>query len=134
VKIAWIVFAALAIVFHLGAFSMESLLFTNDAVQARFNPTGDPLGEPLRLFAFNQGFYNLFLALGCLAGLVLHRTHRAVGHTLAAFTCLCMFGAGVVLVISAPHLARAGLAQALPPLGSLIAGHLLRQREAAAAE
>jgi len=73
--------------------------------------------DATRLFAFNQGFYNLFLALGTVTGLALVLAgHPRVGLTLVAWNCLSMLGAAVVLAVSAPHLRRGAVIQGAAPL------------------
>ena len=62
--------ALLAGVVHVLIFCMESLWWTSPKVRARFRQTPEQ-AEATRLFAFNQGFYNLFLAVGTFAGLAL---------------------------------------------------------------
>ena len=43
--------------------------------------------------AYNQGFYNLFLAVGAVTGLVLYGAGReTAGTTAAVFACACMAG------------------------------------------
>jgi len=50
--------------------------------------------EPL---AFNQGFYNLFLAVGALLGVLLVALDAATaGWTLVVFSCASMVGAALV--------------------------------------
>ncbi|HEY6927167.1 MAG TPA: DUF1304 family protein, partial [Steroidobacteraceae bacterium] len=69
-----------------------------------------------RLFAFNQGFYNLFLAVGTFTGLALALMgHRSVGLTLVTWNCLFMVGAALVLAVSAPQMWRAALIQGVAP-------------------
>src|SRR5256885_11019388 len=77
-----LLFALLAGVVHVLIFCMESLWWTSPTVRARFRHTAEQ-AEATRLFAFNQGFYNLFLAVGTIAGLALVLAgHRSFGLTL----------------------------------------------------
>ena len=106
---------------HVLIFCMESLWWTTPGVQKRFRQTPEQ-AQATRLFAFNQGFYNLFLALGVFAGLALVLAgHPTVGKTLATASCLAMLGAAVVLVASAPHMKRGALIQGMAPLIFLVA-------------
>ena len=66
--------------------------------------------------AFNQGFYNLFLALGAGVGLALLSVNSTIAFTLILFSALCMVGAGVVLFFSIRTSRRAAMIQAGPPL------------------
>jgi putative membrane protein len=73
------------------------------------------------LFAFNQGFYNLFLAIGTFAGLGLVLAgHARSGLTLVSWNCLSMVGAAIVLVTSAPQMRRGALIQGAAPLLFLV--------------
>lgn len=105
---------------HVLIFCMESLWWTTPGVQKRFRQTPEQ-AHATRLFAFSQGFYNLFLALGVLAGLALVLAgHPTVGMTLATGSCLSMLGAAVVLVASAPQMKRGALIQGTAPLIFLV--------------
>jgi putative membrane protein len=76
----------------------------------------------VRPMAFNQGFYNLFLAIGIAAGLVLVAGGNAVtGRPVIQFSCACMVGAGIVLVASNRSFAAAAALQAVPPLVAIVA-------------
>ena len=106
----------LAVLVHLLAFAMESLWFRQPAVRRRFGLSA-PDAEVVRPMAFNQGFYNLFLALGAVGGLVAVNTGQTtVGRTLILFACGCMALAGVVLIVTDRRFVVAASAQILPPL------------------
>ena len=116
-----ILFCSLAILAHLGFFILESVRWGQPAVNRMFQVSSDQ-AEANRLFAFNQGFYNLFLAVGLAIGLFLKSVgaHPAAGQTLIVFTCCSMLAAAIVLVISAPRAIWGALLQGLPPLTALI--------------
>ena len=59
---AGLVFAALAALLHVYIFTMESLTWTSPRTRATFGTTAEE-AETTKLLAFNQGFYNLFLAI-----------------------------------------------------------------------
>ena len=59
---AGLVFAALAAALHVYIFVMESLLWTAPRTRAVFGTTPEQ-AEITKPLAFNQGFYNLFLAV-----------------------------------------------------------------------
>jgi putative membrane protein len=107
-------FAALAGALHVVFFLFESVLFTRPDVYERFL-MGAEQAATVRVWAFNQGFYNLFLALGCFVGLGLLASKPRVGWTLVVYTQAFMIGAGLVLALSEPTLAGASLIQAGPP-------------------
>ena len=91
--------AALAGLIHVLFFCMESLWWTKPAVYRRFRST-EAQALVTKSLAFNQGFYNLFLAVGVLGGLVLVATgHGGAGMILAAWSCASMLAAAVVLFI-----------------------------------
>jgi putative membrane protein len=110
VQIAAGVAAALHVVF----FAAESLLWGSPGVTKTFGVRRDDV-ETLRLAMFNQGFYNLFLAVGLIYGVVVDST--AVVGTISSI----MVGAGVVLVASKRSAAVGAVVQAVPPLLVLVA-------------
>ncbi|WUJ73684.1 DUF1304 domain-containing protein [Kribbella soli] len=111
------VFVVIAGVFHLLVFAMESLLFRKPSTYRRFLVKDDTEMAAARPWAFNQGFYNLFLAVGALGGLIWGGDK---GHAIALFACACMAGAGVVLVASDRRMVRAAATQAVPPIVALV--------------
>ena len=100
---------------HVLIFCMESLWWTSPNVRERFRQ-GPEQAHATALFAFNQGFYNLFLAIGTFAGLGLTLMgHPRAGLMLASWNCLSMVGAALVLAVSAPQLRRGALIQGAAP-------------------
>jgi putative membrane protein len=116
------IFVGLAGAFHLAVFAMESLLFRKPSTYRRFLIPNQAEAEVAQPWAFNQGFYNLFLALGAFAGLI---AAGDKGHAIALFSCACMAGAGIVLVASNPRMARSAGLQAGPPIIALVLAALL---------
>lgn len=101
---------------HVLIFCMESLWWTTPQVRGRFRQTPEQ-ADATKLFAFNQGFYNLFLAVGTFAGLALVLMgHPRAGWTLVYWNCLFMLGAAIVLAGSAPRMRRGALIQGAAPL------------------
>ena len=114
--------AAVAALIHVYFFVLESLWFMRPAVWSRFGLDSDADAKITRSFAYNQGFYNLFLAAGIAGGLLLIATGNAVtGRPIVLFSCACMVGAGVVLVTSNRHFAAGAALQAVPPLVVIVA-------------
>ena len=110
------VFAVMAGLIHVGVFITESFLFTHPRFSSLFLTRGEDVAV-VRLWAVDQGWYNLFLAAGALGGVVLvHTWDERAGRTLAMFACGCMVVAGVVLFVSERRLWRGSLGQAVPPL------------------
>jgi len=115
----WLAAIAAGLV-HVVIFCMESLLWTTPQVRARFRQSPEQ-ADATKLFAFNQGFYNLFLALGTLAGLALVLIGSSrVGWPLVYWNCLFMLGAAVVLASSAPAMRRGAVIQGAAPLLFLV--------------
>ncbi|MEG2579017.1 MAG: DUF1304 domain-containing protein, partial [Glutamicibacter sp.] len=76
------IFATAAALLHIYIFSMESITWTTGKTRALFK-TSEAEAEATREMAFNQGFYNLFLAVAALAGVIaLGMGHLAAGATL----------------------------------------------------
>jgi putative membrane protein len=118
-----IVAAALAALVHVFIFLLESVLWTRPTTWKRFGLTSQDEAATIRPMALNQGFYNLFLAIGVIVGFVLlpHPGVHAAGVVLLLFSCASMLAASLVLVISNPKLARAALTQGIFPLIAVIA-------------
>lgn len=110
------IFIGIASLIHVYVFALESLLWGKPKTNGIFGMSAE-LASHNRLFAFNQGFYNLFLALGSAAGIGLDIAgYSTVGISLQAYSGLSMIGAAVVLLYSQPKLVRPALIQGLPPL------------------
>ncbi|GAB1646487.1 DUF1304 domain-containing protein [Krasilnikovia sp. MM14-A1259] len=117
--------ATVAALIHVLFFGLESLWFRHPRVYRRFQINSAEEAAAVRAFAFNQGFYNLFLALGALTGVVLVAGGSAdmntAGHAVLIFACACMVGAGMVLLATSREMIRAVLIQAVPPALALLA-------------
>jgi putative membrane protein len=114
--------AVVAALIHAYFFVLESLWFMRPAVWRRFGMSSDADAEVARSFAYNQGFYNLFLAAGIAIGLVLVGVDQAAaGHAIVLFACGSMVAAGVVLVVHNPRFLRAAAIQAVPPIVAILA-------------
>ena len=122
----WRALAGFGVFFHFVAFVAESLLWMRPEVHGGFGVKTLAEAEALRLLCFNQGFYNLFLALGCAVGIVLAGRGRAFGQGLLALSCLSMGGAGLVLACSAPDKLGAAFLQGGPPLLALAVAYRAR--------
>ncbi|QBF45041.1 DUF1304 domain-containing protein [Janibacter limosus] len=115
--IAGLVFAGLAALLHVFIFYLESMAWTTRA-RAVFGTTAQE-AEATREMAFNQGFYNLFLAITVGLGIVLHAAgQHAVAATLVLTGAGSMVAASLVLLLSSPDKAGAAIKQgALPAVG-----------------
>ncbi len=118
--------AVLAGIIHVLFFCMESLWWTKPAVYRRFRSTPEQ-AQATKALAFNQGFYNVFLAAGSLGGLALMATGRTgTGMTLVTWNCASMLAAAVVLAASSPQMIRGAVIQGLAPLVFLLGVLYLR--------
>lgn len=117
---AGLAFAALAALLHVYIFTMESLTWTSPRTRATFGTTPEE-AETTKLLAFNQGFYNLFLAIVAGIGITeIAMGHRAVGAALVFAGIGPMAAAAVVLVVSAPDKARAAVTQGIFPVIAIV--------------
>ena len=113
---AALVCAALAALLHVYIFVMESWTWTSPRTRAAFGTTAEE-AETTKLLAFNQGFYNLFLAIVSGVGIAaMVMGHKAVGAALVFAGVGSMAAAAVVLLLSARDKARAALTQGAFPV------------------
>ena len=109
---AGLVFAALAALLHVYIFVMESLTWTSPRTRATFGTTAEE-AETTKVLAFNQGFYNLFLAIVTAIGIAaVVLGHTAVGAALVLAGVGSMAAAALVLLASSPDKARAAVTRA----------------------
>jgi putative membrane protein len=113
---AGLFFAGLAALLHVYIWVMESLTWTSARTRATVGTTEDGALATKEL-AFNQGFYNLFLAIITVTGIVIGGTGRyGVGLALIFAGVGSMLAAAVVLLVSSPNKARAAVTQGIFPL------------------
>lgn len=116
------VVAALAALLHVYIFIMESIQWTQPRTWRRFGVADQASADVIRPMAYNQGFYNLFLAIGALIGLALYwaggagTTAEVAGLTLVLFTLGSMLAAALVLVSGGRRYVRPALVQGTLPL------------------
>src|SRR5690348_16997305 len=99
---------------------MESLRWTSARTRATFGTTPET-AETTKELAFNQGFYNLFLAIVTVIGVVAVLVGaEAVGVALVFAGVGSMLAAALVLLLSSPDKARAAVTQGTLPLIGVI--------------
>ncbi len=113
---------ALAGVLHVYIFTLESVSWARPATWKRFGVRSQSEADVLKSMAYNQGWYNLFLAVGTIGGSVLAFAGQpTIGLAIAVFAAASMVAAAIVLVTSNPKLVRAAVLQGtLPLLGSVL--------------
>jgi putative membrane protein len=114
------VFVFLAALFHVYVFFLESITWTRPRTWKIFGIASQADADTIKPMAFNQGFYNLFLAIGAGVGLILLPINFSAGFGAIALACGSMFLAGVVLLFSVKGSTRSALLQAVPPLIGLV--------------
>ena len=120
-----LVFAGLAALLHVYIWTMESLTWRKPATWKRFGVTSQEDAETQALFAFNQGFYNLFLAVIALFGIFQAAVGYAdVGWALVFASTGSMLAAAAVLGSCGKQYLRAAVTQGLFPLLAIVVGIL----------
>jgi len=115
------VFATLAAAVHVLIFYWESVGWRRPTVWKRFGVVSQENADVMAPMAYNQGFYNLFLAIGALVGSVLFGFGvREAGFALGLFSVLCMLAAAVVLLTTGRGRLRAALIQGTLPLIAVV--------------
>ena len=128
--LASLLFAFLAAALHVFIFTMESLTWTRPATWKRFGVASQPDAETTKSLAYNQGFYNLFLAIGALIGVGLvafagaGSAQAVAGWTLIFSCCGSMLLAAAVLALTGRKYLRAAATQGATPLLAVVLGLL----------
>lgn len=102
-------------VIHVYVFCLETILWGKPSTNKTFRVT-DANAQTMRTAMFNQGFYNLFLAIALLVGFFwsTHPGSELQARTIEDYAALSILGAGLVLWLSDPKLLRAAIIQAGP--------------------
>uniref|UniRef100_A0A942SY01 DUF1304 domain-containing protein n=1 Tax=Neobacillus citreus TaxID=2833578 RepID=A0A942SY01_9BACI len=113
--------AVLAGLVHVYIFFLESIAWTSPRVRRIFGISSETEAQATRSMAFNQGFYNLFLAIGAILGVVLVLAGNTVsGWTLVVFATASMLGAAVVLAGTGRRYLNSAFVQGSLPLIALL--------------
>ena len=117
---AGLFFAGLAALLHVYIWVMESFTWTSARTRATFGITEEE-AQATKELAFNQGFYNLFLAIVTVIGIAIGGTGSyGVGLALIFAGVGSMLAAAVVLLVSSPEKARAAVTQGICPLVAIV--------------
>ena len=119
--IAGLALAGIAALVHVFIFYLESVAWTTPRARDTFGLT-EQQAEATKEMAFNQGFYNLFLAVVTGVGIGVFAAGRPdVGSALVFAGAGSMVAAATVLFLSSPDKRSAALKQGLmPALGVLL--------------
>jgi putative membrane protein len=121
VTVGGLIFAGLAALIHVYIFVLESVQWTAPATRKTFGTSAEE-AEATKEMAYNQGFYNLFLAIVTVTGIVLIALDQtAAGAALVFAGAGSMVAAGLVLITSSPSKARSALIQLVPPAIGVVA-------------
>lgn len=111
--------AVLAGLLHVYIFVLESVRWEDPATRRTFGTTAEQAAAT-REMAYNQGFYNLFLAVVTLVGVVLLGPVREAGVGLVVAGTGSMLAAALVLVTSDRTQARPATVQGTLPAVALL--------------
>ncbi|MEO7268492.1 MAG: DUF1304 domain-containing protein [Knoellia sp.] len=118
------VLAGIAALIHVYIFRLESLAWTDPKTRAAFGTTAET-AEVTKPLAYNQGFYNLFLAIIAAIGIAVGAFGSASSDDVSAgliyAACGSMVAAALVLVTSDGSKLRAALIQGLAPALAVLA-------------
>ena len=115
-----LIVCGVAALIHVYIFVMESVTWTSSKTRAVFGTSVEE-AEATKQLAFNQGFYNLFLAVAVAVGIVVVAAdERPVGATLVFVGAGSMVAAGLVLLLSDRSKAAAALKQLTLPLIGIV--------------
>ncbi len=121
-----LVLAGLAALLHVYIWTMESITWKQPATWKRFGVASQADADTTAPMAYNQGYYNLFLAVVTIVGIVLVVADRDdAGWALVLAGCGSMVAAALVLVSTGSGYVRAAATQgtipALAVLGAVLA-------------
>ncbi|MFB2580537.1 DUF1304 domain-containing protein [Herbiconiux sp. P15] len=115
--IAAAVFTALAALVHVYIFVLESVRWRQPATWKIFGLANQQDADTTAPLAYNQGFYNLFLAIGAVVGTILLFTGaQQAGYALALLSTGSMLAAAAVLLSTGRSRLRSAATQGTFPL------------------
>jgi putative membrane protein len=111
------VFLVLAGLVHVYIFVLESLRWRHPATWRIFGLASQADADTTAPLAYNQGFYNLFLAIGVILGVILFWAGAVpAGAAIALFASASMVLAAAVLISTGRRNLRSALIQGAAPL------------------
>jgi putative membrane protein len=120
-----LVFAGLAALLHVYIFVLESVRWSQPKTWKVFGIADQKTADATKSMAYNQGFYNLFLATGAIIGIlfwIVNGVGDVAGRTLLIFSLGSMLAAALVLVTSGrKYLRPATIQGTLPLIGVVLA-------------
>ncbi|WP_327148750.1 DUF1304 domain-containing protein [Nocardia sp. NBC_01329] len=119
--IAIAAFAAVSVLLHVYIWYLESFAWTG-AARGVFGTSAEE-AVATRELAYNQGFYNLFLAIIAGVGIIVAVAgDREIGVTLIFAGTAAMLGAATVLLVSSPDKRASAVKQGAAPLVTVVFG------------
>ena len=119
--IAGFIVAILAALLHVFIFYLESVAWESPRAMATFGTADADAARATKQLAYNQGFYNLFLALLAIGGAVVALLgFLTVGATLTLAGMGSMLAAAVVLFVSSSAHRGAALKQGTVPVVAVV--------------
>ncbi len=118
-----LVFAGLAALLHVYIFVLESVRWSQPKTWKVFGIADQKTADATKSMAYNQGFYNLFLAIGAIVGIlfwIVNGVGDVAGRTLLIFSLGSMLAAALVLVTSGSKYLRPATIQGTLPLIGLV--------------
>ncbi len=120
-----LVLAGLAAALHVYIWTMESITWREPATWKRFGLESQADADTTAALAFNQGYYNLFLAVVTIVGIVLVAVERTdPGWALVLAACGSMAAAALVLLSTGREYTRGAVTQGTIPVLAVVASLL----------
>lgn len=120
---AALVLAGIAAALHVFIWTMESITWKQPGTWKRFGLESQADADTTAPMAYNQGYYNLFLAVVAIVGIVLvvAAERDDAGWALVIAACASMAAASLVLLSTGAGYARAAATQGTVPALAVIA-------------
>ena len=123
---AALLLAGIAAALHVYIWTMESITWKQPGTWKRFGLESQADADTTAPMAYNQGYYNLFLAVVAIVGIVLVIVAERddAGWALVIAACGSMAAASLVLLSTGAGYARAAVTQGTVPALAVIASVL----------